>query len=435
MPSQTSKAEPDELSVGDYVRWDSSGGTAQGRIVRIERDGQIDVPDSDFTINGDEDDPAALIRVYDGDNPTDVLVGHRFSELRKISPLKSDINSWEFKATQDEVDERYSEYHKTVNMSASELERWSESECSKLASVDRSPIKRNLNLLRTPKSEWGDAEYKSAGRTISFVSRMRGAEQGEPASDGCPSKRDISLRNWAFNPSKSKSETMQKNEINSLYAYKEPTHKKSFAFHVKEISPVDEVNKVATIKGYGAVFNNVDLGNDLIPKGAFKKTLSDKGNKVYFLADHQYNLDNFLGVATVEEDEVGLIGEYEINLDTQKGREAYSQAKQAQRHGIPLGMSIGFDIMSDEMDKKTQVRLLKEIRLHEISLTMFPMNPKARVTSAKSVTFQELLEIKDLIDSLVSKESSGDTQPEQAEQKTIEQLTQFIKNERQKLHY
>ena len=81
------RAAPDELSVGDFVSWDSSGGEAYGKIERIERDGSIDVPDSDFTINGDADDPAALIEVYregeDGYEASGRMVGHRFSTLAK----------------------------------------------------------------------------------------------------------------------------------------------------------------------------------------------------------------------------------------------------------------------------------------------------------------------------------------------------------------
>ena len=100
------------------------------------------------------------------------------------------------------IDEIYAKYHDTVNMSYSELKTWSETECSKKASLDRSPITRNLNLLSKKKSDWGASEVKSANRTISFVSRMKGAEQGKPVSDKCPSKRDISLKNWAYNPSK-----------------------------------------------------------------------------------------------------------------------------------------------------------------------------------------------------------------------------------------
>jgi HK97 family phage prohead protease len=77
--------------VGDFVEWDSSGGTARGRIVRVAREGSINVPDSDFTITAEEGDPAVLIRVYrelrDGYVATETLVGHKASELRAIDPL------------------------------------------------------------------------------------------------------------------------------------------------------------------------------------------------------------------------------------------------------------------------------------------------------------------------------------------------------------
>ena len=83
------RAEPDALVVGDFVSWNSSGGRARGKIERIERDGSINVPDSDFTVNGTEDDPAALIRVYDSEgNESDTRVGHRFSTLTKIDPIR-----------------------------------------------------------------------------------------------------------------------------------------------------------------------------------------------------------------------------------------------------------------------------------------------------------------------------------------------------------
>jgi hypothetical protein len=109
----------------------------------------------------------------------------------------------ELKADLSEIiDEVYTKYHDIVNMSYSELKAWSETDCSKLASLDRSPITRNLNLLSKKKSEWGANEVKSANRTISFVSRMKNMEEGEPVSKTCPSKRDISLKNWAYNPNK-----------------------------------------------------------------------------------------------------------------------------------------------------------------------------------------------------------------------------------------
>jgi HK97 family phage prohead protease len=86
------KAQPGDLRVGDFVSWNSSGGTARGKITRILRRGRMNVPDSSFTITATADDPAALIRVYrntgDGWEPTETLVGHKFSTLRKIEALK-----------------------------------------------------------------------------------------------------------------------------------------------------------------------------------------------------------------------------------------------------------------------------------------------------------------------------------------------------------
>ena len=77
--------------IGDYVEWDSSGGTARGRIEHVMREGVLGIPGSDFSITAEEGDPAILIRVYeefrDGYRPTETLVGHKASELRAIDAL------------------------------------------------------------------------------------------------------------------------------------------------------------------------------------------------------------------------------------------------------------------------------------------------------------------------------------------------------------
>ena len=83
------RAEPDGLKVGDFVRWNSSGGTARGKIDRVVRDGSIDVPDSSFTITGTAEDPAALITLYRNGEATDRKVGHKFSTLTKIAAIRS----------------------------------------------------------------------------------------------------------------------------------------------------------------------------------------------------------------------------------------------------------------------------------------------------------------------------------------------------------
>lgn len=77
---------------GDFAQWRSSGGMARGKVERIMREGVLDVPDSDFTIRAEEDDPAVLLRIYrrfgDGWRGTPTRVGHKASTLSKIDPLK-----------------------------------------------------------------------------------------------------------------------------------------------------------------------------------------------------------------------------------------------------------------------------------------------------------------------------------------------------------
>lgn len=80
-------------AVGDFVRWNSSGGIARGKIEKIATTGSINVPNSSFTINAEDGNPAVLIRVYesyqDGYRPTDTLVGHKMSELTQIDALNA----------------------------------------------------------------------------------------------------------------------------------------------------------------------------------------------------------------------------------------------------------------------------------------------------------------------------------------------------------
>jgi hypothetical protein len=70
------------MGVGSMVSWNSSGGRATGKIVRIIRNGTYNVPNSDFTITGTPDNPAVAIRVYQDGKPTDTIVGHRMNTLR-----------------------------------------------------------------------------------------------------------------------------------------------------------------------------------------------------------------------------------------------------------------------------------------------------------------------------------------------------------------
>jgi HK97 family phage portal protein len=92
-----SRAAPGTVAEGDFVSWGSSGGRARGRIDHVMDYGTLDVPGTDFKIEASEDDPAALITLYEkvsgGWRATDTKVGHKVSTLTKIDALPEPTKS------------------------------------------------------------------------------------------------------------------------------------------------------------------------------------------------------------------------------------------------------------------------------------------------------------------------------------------------------
>jgi uncharacterized protein len=247
------KAEPSDLSEGDWVRWDSAGGTAQGRITGVHTETWT-VPDTDFTLEASDERPAFEIEVYDrtegGWVASGVIVGHYADTLERIDPL-------------DTVEKRY------------------------------------------PR----------------FFDKLKNVTTEEDGTTG----------------------------------------------HVK---------------GYLSVAGNVDLGGDVVMKGAFKQTLFHNDGKTTFMLDHGWKTEEVIGVLYLEEDEKGLKMDGAINLNTPQGKMAYETAKFQIEHGRPMGASIGYGIVKSAPNPYGGLDL-HEVKLYEGSITPFPMNESALITEAK----------------------------------------------------
>jgi uncharacterized protein len=144
-------------------------------------------------------------------------------------------------------------------------------------------------------------------------------------------------------------------------------------FNLK-IKSIDDAGKFV---GMGAVYNNVDLGGDLIEPGAFTRTLS-AGKKWPVLWQHQ--VDNPIGHCTITDSREGLQVVGTLELSDPTAQKAYTFMKA----GIIKGLSIGYDTIQATYDG--DVRHLTELKLWEISCVTFPMNESAVVTGVKSIT-------------------------------------------------
>jgi HK97 family phage prohead protease len=130
--------------------------------------------------------------------------------------------------------------------------------------------------------------------------------------------------------------------------------------------------------GYAAVFGNIDLGGDVIKRGAFKKIHKNDDGKVVVLWQH--GMRDPIGVATVEQDDKGLHFEGDLVMEDPTARKAYAHMKAKSVRG----MSIGFDVMDGGAKVlNSGTRELTALELWEISPVTFGMNPAAGIDNVK----------------------------------------------------
>lgn len=151
---------------------------------------------------------------------------------------------------------------------------------------------------------------------------------------------------------------------------------KSVKFEIKELS------ESGSFTGVASVYGNKDLGNDVMEKGAFTKTIAERGGKVRLMDSHKTRI----GIAEVKDTSYGLETKGLINLEKQSGQDVYSDLKFYQQHGLPMGLSIGYQTVKADSPSATSdgARHLKEVCLWEVTVTEFPMNTEAQVTAVKS---------------------------------------------------
>jgi uncharacterized protein len=144
-----------------------------------------------------------------------------------------------------------------------------------------------------------------------------------------------------------------------------------------ELKTVDDAGN---FEGYAAVFNNVDLGDDVILPGAFTRVKSTRGGKLKLALYH--DLTRLVGAADYIQDDHGLLLKGRVNLAVSYARDAYELMKTE----ILDSMSIGFNTIKESFEERAgrRVRIIKEAELWEASFVPFGMNPEAQILSVKS---------------------------------------------------
>jgi HK97 family phage prohead protease len=382
------RAGPNDLEIGDFVSWNNPGGRARGQIERIERDGEINVPDSDFTITGTEDDPAALITLFretdEGYEATDRKVAHKFSTLTKINDLrtreKRQVNL-EPPAYMRAAARRGLQYLQDgfggdglTDKTKREARLMADGQVSEDKWIRIAAwIARHMPDLDAPKNnDPSDSQYPGPGLVAHLLwgsgPSKRAAQRAMEYAQGVVERirQEEEQARWS-----SVSVQLKKEKENKMPSTVERrTNDVTFEIRASEIDP-DKM----TFTGYAAVFNSPSEPlpfTEYIMPGAFKRSLKSR-NQIKLFVNH--NMDRVLastrsGTLKLSEDSKGLLAEAQLPPTTD-GRDLSI----LMQRGDVNSMSFGFSVPArgDKWSDDGMKRELHQIRLHEVSIvTGFP---------------------------------------------------------------
>lgn len=148
--------------------------------------------------------------------------------------------------------------------------------------------------------------------------------------------------------------------------------------HIKDVD-----TEKGIVTGYFSAFGNVDSDNDMIMPGAYKKTLSENGNRIKHLWQHdvRYPLSK---PSVIKEDSYGLYFESEISK-TSYGKDVL----QLYKDGVIDEHSVGFK--TEKKQQKNGYTEITEIRLWEGSTVTFGANPNTPFTGMKGASIEDVI--------------------------------------------
>lgn len=169
-------------------------------------------------------------------------------------------------------------------------------------------------------------------------------------------------------------------------------------FPVTEIKAVTGSDEPGTFEAIVSVFGNVDRGGDRVKKGAFARTLQEKGLPP-LIWSHNWDIPPIGVVKEAVENNEGLrikgrlfVGDGE---DHPIARQVHTAMTAQDGNGMPplREFSFGYEVhkASEETVDGKDVRVLEDLELFEVGPTLVGMNPATRLLAAKA--FNEEMEL------------------------------------------
>lgn len=131
-----------------------------------------------------------------------------------------------------------------------------------------------------------------------------------------------------------------------------------------------------TVKACWSRIGNVDLDNDIIVAEAFTKTIKERGpkgkNMIWSLVDHKADMAHTLG----KPKELYIEGDMLVAVTDLIETECGEDAIKLYEAGLINQHSIGFSTLKSDVDQKTGIRTITELKLYEGSAVLWGANPE-----------------------------------------------------------
>lgn len=147
--------------------------------------------------------------------------------------------------------------------------------------------------------------------------------------------------------------------------------------HLSDIRS-NQDNESWTFDGYAVTWGTIDSYNSTFRKGAFKKTISERGDRIKVLWNH--NSDEPIGkIVEIHEDKKGLFVKALLTEGVAKANDVYRNLLA----GVINTLSFGF-IPLQKKTTKDGVLEITEVKLFEVSPVTFEANETAVITDVRN---------------------------------------------------
>ena len=145
---------------------------------------------------------------------------------------------------------------------------------------------------------------------------------------------------------------------------------KEFRFDAKQLDAPGE------FEGLLSPYGKVDLGGDLIERGAYAKSIAEHKGRIPLLLGHRET--SLVGDLFLQDRADGLFVRGVLDLDLTSAKDVHINVTKKRLRAL----SIGYAAVKARVENG--VRRLSEIRLYEGSLVLYGMAPEAQVTAVKA---------------------------------------------------